>query len=148
MDNDATAVENKAEAKRAKYEPAKSILEDHLRRGRGPQWTVTHMLFVVGWKLSLNEERWYSNLEHLGIPERKRKGVITASVNAALRSFRSMTNARMGETQAVKEGSVPTQLHASNSEGEDRAVGRMTGSGWPAGARKQGGAGKAPPRQQ
>eukprot|EP00961_Rhodomonas_salina_P253824 3430295-Rhodomonas_salina.1 len=55
-----------------------------------------HMSFVVGWKLSLKEDRWYSNLERLGIPEQKRKGVITASVDAALQAFGSMTDARMG----------------------------------------------------
>eukprot|EP00961_Rhodomonas_salina_P138084 1857741-Rhodomonas_salina.1 len=62
MDNDAAAVETKAEEKRAKYEPAGGLLNAYLRRERGQQWTVAHLSFAVGWKLSLNEKRWQSNL--------------------------------------------------------------------------------------
>eukprot|EP00961_Rhodomonas_salina_P156075 2101590-Rhodomonas_salina.1 len=73
------------------------VCQRSVYKGATQQFSNVHMLFVVGWKLSLNKGRWYSNLEHLGIPEQKREGVITASFDAALQAFRSMTDARMRE---------------------------------------------------
>eukprot|EP00961_Rhodomonas_salina_P201234 2714556-Rhodomonas_salina.1 len=79
MDNDEDAVEKKALQKEAKYTPAKHLLEEALRAARGSNWTVIHLSMVVGWKLSLNEERWKRNLTELGIPEPKHKKIIQAS---------------------------------------------------------------------
>eukprot|EP00961_Rhodomonas_salina_P115515 1554960-Rhodomonas_salina.1 len=68
-----------------------------------------HMSFVVGWKLLLNEDRWYSNLEHLGIPEQKRKGVITASVDAALQALGNLTvGGQDGEEKVVGDDKKPS----------------------------------------
>eukprot|EP00961_Rhodomonas_salina_P065254 877993-Rhodomonas_salina.1 len=92
-DNDKGTNEERAEEKEEKDHSARALLLSGLWTVQGLDWNVKHVLFITGWKTSMDKSKWEENLMLLGIALPKHKGILQRAADAALCSFGSRTDA-------------------------------------------------------